>query len=124
MEGVKVELDGKHLKVERHPAFLGVKYDEKLVFGEQCDKAVEKARGRVKLLRALAGRDWDWSKKLLKATYVASVRSVLLHWAVAWTPWLSRAQWNKLEAVQREAARVMTGMVRNAPGKQCWKRRG
>ena len=45
MEGVMVELDGKQLKVERHPTFLGVKYDGKLVFGEQCDRVVEKARG-------------------------------------------------------------------------------
>jgi hypothetical protein len=116
MEGVNVELDGKQLKVERYPTFLGVKYDGKLVFGEQFDKVVEKARGRVKLLRALAGRDWGWSKKLLRTTYVASVRSVLLYGAVAWTPWLSRAQWSKLEAVQREAARVITGMVKSSPG--------
>ena len=58
MEGVNVELDGKQLKVERYPTFLGVKYDGKLVFGEQCDKVVGKARGRVKLLRALADKDW------------------------------------------------------------------
>ena len=51
----------------------------------------------MKLLRALAGKDWGWSKKLLRTTYVASVRSVLLYGAAAWTPWLSRAQWSKLE---------------------------
>ena len=116
MEGLRVEMEGKLLKVDKHPTFLGVTYDGKLVFSEQCNKVVEKAKRRVNLLRALAGRDWGWNRELLKTTYVTNVRAVLLYGAVAWTPWLSRVQWEKLEAVQREAARVITGLMASSPG--------
>jgi len=79
------------------------------------EKVIKKARRRVVMLRALAGRDWGWEKKMMRSTYVALVRSVLMYGAAAWTPWLSETEWGKLEAVQREAARCITGLLCSSP---------
>lgn len=69
----------------------------------------------MRLLRVLAGRDWGWSKELMRTTYMALIRSVMLFGVPAWGPWLSDTNWEKLEAVQRQAARVITGMVESSP---------
>jgi len=110
-----LKMNGEEIRVEKFPTFLGITYDVKMRFEAQLEKVIKKARKRVGMLRALAGRDWGWSKKLLRSMYLAMVRSVLLFGAPAWTPWLSESGWNKLEAVQREAGRCITGKQGSLP---------
>jgi ribonuclease HI len=115
MRELSVYLNGSELKREKSPCFLGVTYDVGFTFRGHVDRVVSKATAGVRLLRCLTGCDWGWGKGLLRTTYVALVRSVLLYGSAAWAPWLSNTVWSMIERVQLEAARVVGGTVKSAP---------
>jgi len=115
MSELRVCLFGEEVAREKRPCFLGVTFDSKLVFQAHVDGVVAKARKRLNVLRKLAGCAWGWGKGLMRNTYVALVRSVLLYGVCAWGPWLSESGWLRLERVQYEAGRIICGMLRSAP---------
>ena len=115
MTGLDVWWKGQVLRREKSPCFLGVTYDVGFTFREQVDKVCLRARNAVRLMRRLAGRDWGWSRELLRVTCLALVRTVLLYGSAAWGPWVSRTLWECLERVQLEAARVVGGTCKSAP---------
>ena len=113
------------LKTEKTPTFLGVTFDGRLNFVTHCENIRKKARGRLRLLRCLAGVEWGWRKGLLRSTYTALIKAVLLYASAAWGPWLSETQWEKLEMVQREAARIIAVHVDSCDPRHvrvCWRR--
>ncbi|MEL7520288.1 MAG: reverse transcriptase family protein, partial [Cyanobacteria bacterium J06553_1] len=112
---LKVSLNGRLLRREKNPCFLGVTFDVGFTFGKQVERVVEKAAAGTRVLRCLAGSDWGWGRKLLRTTYVALVRAVLLYGSAAWAPWVSGTLWAKLEGAQLAAARVVGGTLRSAP---------
>ena len=115
MRELSVVVDGRELRRDRTPRFLGVTYDVGFTFRDHVARVSEKALMGVRLLRCLAGCDWGWSRDLLRTTYIALGRSVLLFGSAAWGPWVSKTVWEALERVQLEAARVIGGTVRSAP---------
>ena len=115
MSELRVRLFGNEVARERTPCFLGVTFDSKLLFQADVDSIIAKARKRVNVLRKLAGVAWGWSKSMMRSTYVALIRSVLLYGVSAWGPWLCASGWLRLERVQLEAGRVICGMLKSAP---------
>ena len=115
MMALKVCLNGVELKREKTPRFLGVTYDVGFTFRQHVERVVAKAETGVRLLRCLAGSDWGWGKGLLRTTYIALVRSVLLYGSAAWGPWVSKAVWGAIERVQLAAARIVGGTLKSAP---------
>ena len=110
-----MRLDGCELRREKSPCFLGVRNDVGFTFREQMDRVVSKAAAGTRLLRCLAASDWGWCRGLLRTTYVALVRSVLLYGSAAWVPWVSSKMWMAAERAQLAAARVVGGTLRSAP---------
>ena len=86
MEGLVVKLEGVELKRELHPKFLGVMFDSKLTFGRHLHLMVEKAQQRGNIIRQLAGKDWEWNKQLMRSSYLALIRSVLIYGCAEWGP--------------------------------------
>jgi len=115
MSGLEVLVGGQVARKEKSPCFLGVEYDVEMTFRGQVERVARKGEAGVRLMRCLAGKDWGWNKDLLRATYVALVRSVLLYGSAAWAPWVARSVWERVERVQMEAARVIGGTLRSAP---------
>ena len=115
MLALSVWLHGCELQREKNPRFLGVVYDPGFTFKEHVNRVVLKASAGVRLMRCLAGSDWGWCRDLLRTTYVALVRSVLLYGSAAWGPWVSATVWSMLERVQLAAARIIGGTLRSAP---------
>ena len=115
MSGLDVRWKDVVLRKEKLPCFLGITFDINLTFREQVDKVCLRAKAAVRLLRRLAGRDWGWSKELLRVSCLALVRAVLLYGSAAWGPWLSKTVWERLERAQLEAARVVGGTCKSAP---------
>jgi ribonuclease HI len=103
------------LQFQPHPTFLGVTYDRRLSFGEHVGRCREKARRRVRLLKAVGGTDWGFDRDLLSKTYKAIVRSVLEYGGAAWMPWIGKTDWKRLEGVQAEAARTIVGATATSP---------
>ena len=115
MNELSVRMNGCELRREKSPCFLGVTYDVGFTFRGHVDRVVSKAAAGTRLLRCLAGSDWGWCSRLLRTTYVALVRSVLLYGSAAWAPWVSKSVWSMIERVQLDAARVIGGTLRSAP---------
>ena len=115
MGALSVRLNGCELRREKAPRFLGVTYDVGFTFREHVARVVSKAAVGVRLMRCLSGCDWGWCRSLLRTTYFAVVRAVLLFGSAAWAPWVSATVWASVERVQLEAARVIGGTLRSAP---------
>ena len=78
------------------PTFLGVTYDRRITFGTQVKKVCQQMLRRTNLLRVVGGTTWGWQKQDLRTVYIATQRSVAEYAAVAWTPWLSYSNIEKL----------------------------
>ena len=90
-------------------------YDRRLTFTTQASDVIKKTRGRLKILKTVAGTDWGFGKNLLKCTYTALIISVLEYGSPAWWPWLSKTNKERMEKVQRAAARIIVGAVASSP---------
>ena len=115
MRELSVFVLGSELRREKSPRFLGVTYDVGFTFREHVGRVVAKASAGVRLLRCLSGSDWGWGRALLRCTYYALVRSLMLYGSAAWAPWVSSTVWAAIERVQLAAARVVGGTLRSAP---------
>lgn len=97
------------------PCFLGVTYDRRLTFGPHVQRTVAKTKKRITMLKALSGTDWGFGKDLLTTTYVAMIRSQIEYGSPAWMPWIGKGNMEKLERIQLEAARKITGALKSTP---------
>ena len=84
-------MEGITLRLEANPVFLGVTFDRVLSFRNHAEAVAARAGSRSRVLSALAGSDWGWSRRSLVLTFLAFIRSVLDYCAVEWQPWLARS---------------------------------
>ena len=66
-------------------------------------------RSRMCLLNMVGGADWGWSRESMRMIFTATQRSVAEYGCPAWAPWISKSGMEKIETVQRLAARRCTG---------------
>ena len=98
-------INGVVLKHVKHHPYLGVQLDSALNWNKQTDCTVAKAQRTLNLVRRnLHG----CSQKTKDTAYKTMVRPVLEYASCAWDPY-RKGQISKLEAVQRRAARFVTG---------------
>ena len=64
------------LRYEPTPVFLGVKFDDQLTFSDHVEDVKKKMAARSRCISALAGRTYGSNREVLKAAYLAYVRSV------------------------------------------------
>jgi ribonuclease HI len=98
-----------------NPCFLGVTFDRLLHFNQHVDKKVKAAKFKLRQLRALAGTNWGCNFASLRGLYMAHIRAGLEYAGGAWLQSLGPSGMDKLERVQREAARTITGCTRSTP---------
>ena len=60
-------------------------------------------------MKHLAGSTWGQDLETLALTYKSICRSVMEYAAPIWSPIISKASWTKLQTVQNQALRVITG---------------
>jgi hypothetical protein len=109
----KVYVNGAEVPLVKNPKILGELFDPMFIHTAHRNYAVERARGRINVLKALAGTSWGQDKDTLLLTYKSVVRPVAEYGAPIWCPGLSHTGWQRLEAVQNYALRVATGCHRN-----------
>ena len=109
------EVEGKTLRFEPNPVFLGVKFDRVLSFKAHAEMVAARAVGRSRVLSMLAGQDWGWRRASLLPVFLAFVRSVLDYCAAGWQPWLARSSFEILTRAQNRALRLVTGQCRTTP---------
>ena len=102
-------LKGHSLKMEDHTKYLGIEISSDLQWNHHIDKIVKKGNSTLGFLR----RNLRTSKEDLKCTaYKTLVRPHLEYCMTVWNPH-QKNQTEKIEMVQRRAARYITGRYHN-----------
>ena len=99
---------------EDEPTYLGVTYDKHLTWKAQIKNAEAKARKKLNIMRKLAGTNWGANEKILKQVYQGNIRHTLEYGSTSYMA-AAPTQLNKLEKVQNQALRVITGSMRSTP---------
>ena len=113
-QSIKLTLDGQNLKEDQSPKYLGVRFDPRLTWKHQIEENQQKGLKRMQLLRKLAGTTWGANTNVLKKTYLGYVRPALDYGITAWGT-CSNAQFQKVEKVQNQCLRVITGAMKTTP---------
>ena len=111
----KLTIADQTIKDTQNPRFLGISYDKMLTFSQHTEEITQKMSSRMCLLHKVGGADWGWSRESMKTVYTATQRSVADYGSVAWSPWISNTNMEKIERAQGRAARRITGATQSIP---------
>ena len=106
---ITIVVDDKPIKQVCTKTYLGVKIDNHLSWEHHIDSLVAKARGKLHAIRRMMPLPKEVTSKL----YRALVQPHLDYCDVAWSPKTCK-QIDKLERVQKLAARLVTGAPKTA----------
>ena len=104
-----VVIKNEVVKLELKPKLLGVTFDTMYTFCHHIKATVDSAKTKVNIMKSLAGATWGQYQETLSMTYKAIVRSVLEYAAPIWSPIISETSWQKLQTIQNQALKVITG---------------
>jgi len=107
---IEIILDGISIKPASSVKLLGYNLDQHLTWGEHINKIVKKCNG---LIGALAKATPFLSHKLLRMAYIALIRSHLEYCSAVLLS-ASATQLEKLNVIQRKAARTILQLPRDA----------
>jgi len=110
----QVSIKGVPIPLNRTPKILGITLDTHLTFGPHIRTTISRATTSLKLLKALAGTTWGFSKETMVATYKACTRPILNYGAPLWQHVASTTNLDKLSVTQNTALRIATGNIRKA----------
>ena len=111
----KLYLKGIQILHSTTPKFLGVTIDQQLNFREHAENTSTKVAKRNKILRALSGRSWGQKSNQLKNLHQTYTQSAVDYGLAAWGPMTAPSNIEKVARKEREAARIITGCVRDTP---------
>jgi ribonuclease HI len=114
MQTANLRINGELLKKEDTPTYLGVTYDQRLTWKAQTEQAETRAKLRLNLMRRLAGTTWGADAKILKTVYTGSVRPAL-EYGMAASCTTAKSHFDRLNRVQNQATRLITGGMRSTP---------
>ena len=107
-----VSLGGEKLPLCRQPRILGVTFDTHFTFARHIKLITDAARGRLNVMKALAGTSWGHSKETLLTTFRAIIKPLFSYAAPVWFPNASESAISNLQTVQNAALRVATGAIK------------
>lgn len=110
----KLVLNGKLLRREENPKYLGVTFDCRLTWRTQIEASRSRARQRMAIMKKLAGTTWGADEKVLKKLYTARVRPVLEYGITAWAT-AAKSNFVKISRVQNQGMRIITGSMKTTP---------
>jgi RNA polymerase subunit RPABC4/transcription elongation factor Spt4 len=93
----------------KNPKILGLTLDPAFNFSEHVKIVKEKATSAIKILKALTSTTWGKQKETLLATYKTIVLPVIEYASTIWYPVMSDTNVQKLQAIQNNALRIITG---------------
>ena len=111
----QLTVNGKNIKQNNSPKFLGIEFDWNLTFSQHTDKVTKIMAKRSKALRAVANKEWGCRNEDLRALYIGYIRSICEYAGAAWHNATSKTNISKLEKEQNKAARSITGCFKSTP---------
>jgi hypothetical protein len=100
---------------DKTPKILGVTWDTHFTSSPHARAIATKATNSIRILKALAGTYWGFSKEDIIATYRTITRPILNYAAPIWYPVASRTAVASLHTIQNTALRLATGCLKTAP---------
>ena len=111
----QVMAEGKLLKFNPTPVFLGVMYDRTLSFGPQAERTAAALFKKNRLLVALAGSDWGCDGNLLRQVYQSVLLSGVSYCGGGWKPWAAKTTIDTIDRAQNRCLRRVTGQFSSTP---------
>ena len=105
---IKLNYNGNPIKGETNPKFLGVTLDPGLRLKKHIDIICQRTQRRINLLKSIKGRGWGASSKIIIATYKTLIRPII-EYAPFIPSIVSNSNRERLETIQRKAARIALG---------------
>ena len=94
--------------------YLGIILDQRLTFRLHITELCEKASKRLKILKRLTGTTWGTSMDTLKLTYKTYILPILC-FGEELLICASKSNCNKLDVIQNQALRIITGGIKSTP---------
>ena len=113
-----VMIQGKQLKKEENPTYLGITLDPRLTLKEHMKNVETKANNRLKLVKRLASTAWGADKNTLRQLYIGYVRSSI-EYSLALQTISSDTSQKSVDKVQNHALRFISGGLRSTPTAAC-----
>ena len=104
--------EGKPIKFDSEPIYLGVTLDRSLSFGPHLKMVCEKVQKRVNLIRKLVGTGWGAGFRTLRTSTLALVFSAAEYAAPVWS---HSTHVKYLDAVINVALRTISGAITSTP---------
>nr|XP_024217095.1 uncharacterized protein LOC106685224 [Halyomorpha halys] len=111
---VHLYFKGEELTSTDKASYLGITLESKLTWLKQIHKATQKGQSKLKLMNRLTGTKWGASQDVLSTAYKSYVRPYLEYGAELLIT-SSKAALEKLDKVQNQALRIITGGVKSTP---------
>ena len=111
---VNLKLNGQNLNADDCPTYLGVTFDKRLTWKQQLQKAENRGKMRLTLMKKLAGSSWGADATTLKRLYTGRVRPVLEYGMASWGT-TAKSHFDRVCKVQNQATRIITGAMRSTP---------
>ena len=105
---------GNYIPIVENYKFLGVIYDSHLNFKSHIEYVRGKSRKALNLLKKLSHTTWGADRRTLKMIYKATVLSKLDYGSQIYGS-ASKASLQRLEPIQNEGLRLITGAFRSSP---------
>ena len=96
-----------------HPKVLGLTFDTGHNFKEHIDRTATKANKTIPIIKALTATNWGKNKETLTATYKTITRPIIEYGNTIWGPIASNTNINKLQTIQNNALRTITGCTKD-----------
>ncbi|UYV65268.1 hypothetical protein LAZ67_3003760 [Cordylochernes scorpioides] len=109
-----IKYDNNQIIFSRTPKYLGVTLDPSLTYGPHINQTVLRAKKRLNILKRISGYEWGADRDTLRQTYLALIRPILEYAQPVWQT-ASKTNLNKIDQVQRSAARIICGLRNTCP---------
>ena len=113
-----LKLNGKELKREENPIYLGVKLDTKMSMKEFMKDLKKAAQKRLNLVKRLAGTTWGTEKRTLRQLYIGYIRAKLDYCSPIQTV-ANKSALQEINKVQNQGLRLICGAMRSTPTAAC-----
>ena len=105
----EIKITDSELPLVRSHKILGVYLDTLFSFNNHCVQVANSVSKRNNVLKALAVTNWGQQNKTLLMTYTALGRLIANYAAPVWSTNASESNIGKIQRVQNEALRIITG---------------
>ena len=110
---LNLKINNTNIPTVKHPKVLGLTFDPKLNFAKHIEITKDKASKTINLLKSLSATSWGKQKETLLTTYKTLTRPVIEYANTVWSPIASDTNIGKLQIVQNNALRTVTGCTRD-----------